>query len=116
MKPFEHLRRFARPKPLTRLRMISALAIAVVADGLQWLLGPFGWVFGDQIIDVMAMLLVSWLIGFHWLFLPSFILELVPLADELPTWTACVTAVVILRKREQRASPPPLSEKPPIEI
>jgi len=96
--------------------MISALAIAVAADGLQWLLGPFGWVFGDQIIDVMVMLLVSWLIGFHWLFLPSFILELVPLADELPTWTACVTAVVILRKREQRASPPPLSEKPPIEI
>ncbi|HXR46262.1 MAG TPA: hypothetical protein VN784_02380 [Candidatus Limnocylindrales bacterium] len=86
--------------------MILALAVAVVADGGQLLLGPLGWAFGDQLIDVVAMLLVSWLIGFHWLLLPSFILELVPVIDEFPTWTACVIAVIILRRREQRPIPP----------
>ncbi len=53
--------------------MVLALAVAVIADGLQLLLGPLGWAFGDQLIDVVAMLLVSWLIGFHWLLLPSFV-------------------------------------------
>lgn len=86
--------------------MILALAVAVVADGGQLLLGPLGWAFGDQLIDVVAMLLVSWLIGFHWLLLPSFILELIPLIDEFPTWTACVIAVIVLRRREQRSIPP----------
>ena len=83
-----------------------ALAVAVITDSGQLLLGPLGWAFGDQLIDVVAMLLVSWLIGFHWLLLPSFILELVPLIDEFPTWTACVIAVTILRRREQRSIPP----------
>ena len=87
---------------LTRARMILALAAAVVADGVQWLLGPLGWAFGDQLIDVVAMLLVSWLIGFHWLLLPSFVLEFIPAVDELPTWTACVAAVIALRRRRER--------------
>jgi len=98
---------------LTRSRIVVALAVAVVADGLQLLLGPFGWAFGDQIIDVIAMVLASWVIGFHWLLLPTFATEFFPLLDELPTWTACVIAVIALRKREQRALPP---EKPVIEI
>ena len=86
--------------------MILALAVAVIADSGQLLLGPLGWAFGDQLTDVVAMLLVSWLIGFHWLLLPTFVLELVPLIDEFPTWTACVIAVIILRRREQRSIPP----------
>jgi len=103
--------RLLRVPRLTRLRIVVALAIAVVADGLQLLLV---WLpFADQIIDVIAMALVSWAIGFHWLLLPTFVTEFVPLLDELPTWTACVIAVIALRKREQRALPP---EKPVIEI
>lgn len=90
---------------LTRARMMLALAVAVVADGAQLLLGPLGWAFGDQIIDVVAMLLVSGLIGFHWLLLPSFVLELIPAVDELPTWTACVAAVIALRRRRERVLP-----------
>jgi hypothetical protein len=106
---------FRRP-PLTRTRIIFAIVIAVIADGLQLLLGPVGWTFGDQIIDIAAMLLTGWLLGFHWLLLPTFILELVPLADELPTWTACVVAVLALRRSKQRhfQSAPP--EEPPIDV
>ena len=106
-------RSFGAPK-LTRPRMVLALAVAVAADGSQLLLGPLGWVLGDPIIDIVAMLLTSWLLGFHWLLLPTFVLELVPLADELPTWTACVIAVIVLRKRQQRSAPPP--ERPAAEI
>ena len=96
-----------RAPQLTRRRMLLALAIAVAADGGQLLLGPLGWVFIDQAIDCVAMILVSWAVGFHILLLPTFVVELVPVLDDLPTWTACTAAVIALRKREQRAAPPP---------
>jgi hypothetical protein len=116
MKLPEKLNRLFRVPRLTRIRIILALAIAVVADGLQFFLGPLGWVLVNQVIDVIAMMLTSWVVGFHWLLLPTFVLKLVPLADELPTWTACVVAVIALRKREQRIAPSLPSEKPVIEI
>ena len=97
--------RLSRVPPMTRLRIVLALAVAVVADGLQLLLGPLGWPGADQVIDVMAMGLTGWVIGFHWLLLPTFVMEFVPLLDELPTWTACVIAVIALRKREQKMPP-----------
>jgi hypothetical protein len=89
--------------------------VAVFADGLQILLGPAGWVSGDQIIDVIAMVLTSRLLGFHWLLLPTFVINFIPALDDLPSWVACVIAVVVLRKREQRSVQPP-PEKPTIEI
>jgi hypothetical protein len=115
MKLLEKLNRFHVIK-LTRTRIVLALIVAVVADGLQFFLGPFGWAFADQIIDVIAMLLTSWLIGFHWLLLPTFVTEFIPVLDELPTWTACAIVVIVLRKREQRATPPPPQDKAIIEI
>ena len=97
--------------------MFLALAIAVAADGLQLLFGPFGWTFIDQAIDFVAMILLSWVIGFHILFLPTFVVELVPVLEDLPTWTACTAAVIALRKREQRNAPPPAPpDKPIIDI
>jgi hypothetical protein len=105
MKSAEMLKRLGRVPKLTRTRIVLALMIAVMADGLQWLLGPIGWVIGDQLIDVAAMLFVGWLVGFHWLLLPSFLLELFPVVDELPTWTACTIAVIALRRRRQNSPP-----------
>ena len=116
MKPPEQFNRVFHLSQLTGLRMVCALAVAVSADALQLLLNGVGWVGPNQAIDVAAMLLTIWLIGFHWLLLPSFALELVPIADDLPTWTACVIAVIILRKRQQRPPPPLPPEKPAIEI
>ena len=116
MKLPDQLNTFYRAPALTRLRMILALAIAVAADGLQLLLGPLGWVVLDQIIDAVTMLLLSLVIGFHVLFLPTFVLELVPLLEDLPTWTACTAAVIALRKREQRNVPPPPPDRPVIDI
>jgi hypothetical protein len=101
----QQFNRLARVPPMTRLRIALALAIAVIADGLQFFLGPLGWPGADQAIDVVAMGLTSWVIGFHWLLLPTFALEFIPLLDALPTWTACVIAVIALRKRGQRTPP-----------
>jgi hypothetical protein len=105
MKLQDKLNRLLRVPRLTPLRIVLALAIAVVADGLQFLFGLLPIV--DQAIDVVGMVLTSWVIGFHWLLLPTFVVKLVPFLDELPTWTACVVAVVALRKREQSSLPPP---------
>jgi len=106
MKLPDGINSFFRAPSLTRLRMVLALAIAVAADGLQLLLAGLGWFGLDQAIDCVAMVLLSWLIGFHVLFLPTFVVELIPLVEDLPTWTACTTAVIVLRKREQNKTPP----------
>jgi hypothetical protein len=102
----EKLRSVFRAPPLTRLRMILALVIAMMADGVQLLLGPLGWAFIDQAIDCVAMVRVSGVIGFHILLLPTFVVELIPVLEDLPTWTACTAAVIALRKREQKSLPP----------
>lgn len=88
---------------LTRWRMGIALAVALAADGAQVLLGPLGWAFSDEIIDVVTMAATSLLIGFHVLLLPTFVLEFLPVTDLLPTWTGCVIAVVALRRRAERS-------------
>ena len=96
------------PSPvLTRERVRLAFAVAVATDVLQLVLGPFGWAFADELLDVAAMILTWRLIGFHPLLLPTFVLEFVPLADMLPTWTGCVVIVVALRKRQQTIVLPP---------
>jgi hypothetical protein len=102
--PGQLSRLFQAPR-LTRRRIILALATALFADGLQLLLGFFGWFGADQVIDAVTMVLTSWMIGFHWLLLPTFVMEFIPLVDELPTWTACVIAVVALRRRKQFIPP-----------
>jgi hypothetical protein len=100
------------PPVLTRRRIWLAYGIAVCADVLQFVLGPVGWVFVDDAIDVVAMLLLTLVIGFHPFFIPTFIAELVPLVDMLPTWTGC-TAVVIAMRRRQRAPAPSTPPPPP---
>jgi len=98
-----------RTPVLTPTRIGMACTIAFLADAAQVMLGPLGWTFIDEILDVGVMLAVSLLIGFHPLLLPTFVAELVPVVDMLPTWTACVVAVTVLRKRKQHGPPPPPS-------
>ena len=90
---------FHRP-PLTPARVRLAYGIAVLTDGLQFVLGPLGWVVADQLLDAVAAIATWWTLGFHPLLLPTFVLEFLPVADMLPTWTGCVALVVALRKRQ----------------
>ena len=96
-----------QPPFLTRTRVGVAYTIAVTVDVIQWLLGPLGWAFTDEILDVAAAVAISRAIGFHPLLLPAFLLELFPVADLLPTWTGCVALVVMIRRKEQAGPPPP---------
>ena len=99
---------------LTRRRIAMAFAVAIAADGMAVLLGPFGWTFFDEIIDVVTLGLTTLLIGFHPLLLPTFLVEVLPIVDMLPTWTGCVALVVALRRKQQRSgpAPPPVSTPP----
>src|SRR5207249_7276933 len=100
---------------LTRTQIRVAYGVAIATDALQLALGPIGWTLADEILDLVAMLVLWRLIGFHPLLLPTFVLELVPVADLLPTWTGCVALVMMLR-RKQSASAPPVPDGPVIDV
>jgi hypothetical protein len=103
------------PRELSRARIILALLVALVSDGLQI---PLVVPPAPEIIDVIAMVLTMWLLGFHLLLLPTFDVEFIPVVDMLPTWTGCVVAVIVLRKRAGRdnsLNALPIVETPPPE-
>jgi len=95
------------PPVLTRRRIWTACAVALVADGVQLVLGPLGWVGLDEAIDVLVMLLLSATIGFDLLFLLTFVAEFFPVVDMLPTWTACTMVVIGLRRKKSPNPQPP---------
>lgn len=102
------LQMFSVPR-LTPKRVWFAFGVAAITDAIQMGLGPVGSLFIDQGLDVIAMVLISAAVGFHLLLLPTFVLELLPLANMLPTWTGCTAAVVMMRKKaEEQAAPPPI--------
>lgn len=82
------------PQTLTPVRIRAARSIAIAADFLQIVVFP---VFAggaasivNDILDVAVAVSMSLLVGWHWAFLPSFLAELVPFLDLVPTWTAAV--------------------------
>ena len=99
------------PRELSRARVVAAITVAAIADFLQIVLLPLEWAFAQQIVDVVAMGLTMWLLGFHLLLLPTFVVEFIPVVDMLPTWTGCVVAVIALRKRGQNLDSPPVTTK-----
>ncbi len=94
-----------RPE-LSRWRVALALLVAMSADAIQIFLGPLGWPFADEFIDVVAMILTSLLVGFHLLLLPTFVVEFIPVLGMLPTWTGCVVAVIAMRRRQAARQTP----------
>ena len=82
---------------LTGTRIAVGLATAIAADGLQLIAQAIP--FAPQGIDLVAAIVVSRAIGFHPLLLPTFLVELIPLVDDLPTWTGCDLAVIAMRRQ-----------------
>ena len=52
-----------QPPHVTRADVRLAYAVAVATDVAQFLLGPFGWEGFDEVLDAIAMVVVSRLIG-----------------------------------------------------
>jgi len=80
-----------------RIRMRAALALAIVADLLQIAIFPM-FIEGaaspaDDLLDLGMAGAMSFLLGWHWEFLPSFFGKLVPGVDFVPLWTMAVANV-----------------------
>lgn len=78
-------------------RFVTAMIVAVIADALQILLLP-AFVEGaispaDDVLDFGVAALMVNLLGWHWEFLPSFLLKLAPGIDLVPLWTLAVANV-----------------------
>jgi hypothetical protein len=89
-------------KPLTPARIRAAWLIAIAVDAIQIgisITGPLGFLV-DAPLDLVAMALLWWLLGWHWALLPSFVFELLPIADMAPTWTLAVWIVTRRRKAQ----------------
>ncbi len=83
----------AAPRPpLSKTRIRTAWAIALAVDAIQIpaaVAGPLGW-FLDVGLDLITMVVMWALLGFHWAFLPSFLTEWVPYLNLAPLWTLAV--------------------------
>jgi hypothetical protein len=79
---------------LTPARIWLARGIALAADAVQvaalplFLEGALSPV--QAVLDVLVAVLMVSLLGWHWAFLPTFVAELIPVLDIVPTWTAAV--------------------------
>jgi hypothetical protein len=100
---------------LTKARITLAFAIAIAADAIQVPMTAIlntGFLAipaeaADLLVDCFAMVATCAILGFHWLLLPSFIVEAIPELNMLPTWTGCVAVVVMQRRKEQGTTPGP---------
>lgn len=86
-------------------RFRAAMVLAVLADALQIVVFPM-FVEGafspaDDLLDVGVAAALVQLLGWHWEFLPSFLVKLVPGVDLIPFWTMAVANVY--RKSKQDA-------------
>jgi hypothetical protein len=78
-------------------RMRAALALAIVADVVQIAIFPL-FIEGaaspaDDVLDLGMAGALSFLLGWHWEFAPSFLGKLVPGVDFVPLWTLAVANV-----------------------
>jgi hypothetical protein len=91
---------------LTPRRVWIARALALLVDLVQWGLLPASLTPLNTAIDVATGLAMVALVGWHWAFLPTFLAELVPFVDLVPTWTLAVAFATRDRVAEPPALPP----------
>jgi hypothetical protein len=88
---------FDRVRTLARTEHRLAWSIALAADALQIGLFPLfaagGLSPATTLVDLITAFLLTRILGWHWAFLPSFALEMLPGFDLFPTWTAAVLFV-----------------------
>jgi hypothetical protein len=96
---------------ISGLRMRTALLLAIVADAFQIVFSPLFFEGAaspaDDILDLCMAGILSYLLGWHWEFLPSFLAKLVPGVDLVPLWTLAVANVY----RRSKRLPLPIEER-----
>ena len=87
-----------------------APTVALFADALQIVLFPLfapGIVSPlDDLLDISVAWVLTRLLGWHWAFLPSFLAELVPGIDLVPSWTVAVLIVTRETSQQSTTEPP----------
>jgi len=95
----------------TSVRIALAFGVAAVADGLQFFTDLIArhWTLpgelADFVLDVIVSALLSLLMGFRLILLPSFIMKTIPSVEDIPTWTATVAFLVWSEKRQAKNQP-----------
>ena len=81
-------------KPLSSRQIKIVRAIAALVDVLQFAIFPlmFQGLLSpvNTAVDVVMAIVFTLMIGWHWALIPTFVSELVPFLDLVPTWTAAV--------------------------
>ena len=95
---------------LTPRRVWIARALAVLVDLAQVALLPAELTPLNNGIDVGTAIALVALVGWHWAFLPTFLAEMIPFVDLVPTWTL---AVMIATRGPVAAAPPTVVVEPP---
>jgi hypothetical protein len=102
----------------TKLR--AAMAVAVVADVVQMAVFPL-FIEGaaspaDDVLDLAVAGVLTYLLGWHWEFAPSFLGKLVPGVDFVPLWTLAVANVYRKTRQIEKApdSPATVIEGEPV--
>jgi hypothetical protein len=100
-------------------RFRTAMILAVVADALQIVVFPT-FVQGalspaDDILDLGIAAAMINLLGWHWEFMPTFLVKLVPGVDLVPFWTMAVANVYRKSKRIAVTAEESQSEHPKLE-
>jgi len=94
----------------------TAWAVAVAADLLQIVAFPFFAEGGlsplDTVLDLITAAVLTRLLGWHWAFLPTLAVEMVPGLDLVPTWTAAVFLVTRDKVRGKSTEPEILAPGP----
>jgi hypothetical protein len=96
---------------VTREQIRSAWVIAIVADLVQLAVFP-AVIAGaaspfEAPLDILVGALLIWRLGWHWAFLPTFIAELLPGFDLVPTWTVAVWVATRGMRRPAEPQLPP---------
>jgi len=98
----------AEPARAGSARVRAAWVVAIVVDAIQLgtspmeLAGPLAWLI-ETGADLVTAIVMIWLLGLHWAFLPSFITKVIPMVDLAPTWTAAVFFVTRARRKAAAA-------------
>jgi len=90
-------------KPLTPTRLRIAWILAITVDAMQIGLFPATGTLStwfNNPLDLAAMGILWYLLGWHWALLPTFAFELIPFVELAPTWTAALW-LVTRRRRAQ---------------
>ena len=98
---------------MTPRRILAARLIAVAVDLAQYALLPAELTPLNNVVDVLTGIAMLSLVGWNWAFLPTFLAELVPFVDLVPSWTLAVMFATRGRNAPGGPGAPPPPPLPP---